>query len=98
MIKNEDIYEIIKKNTEYLYNKYDIDKYINNVEIKDKLRYIIKEKLYELNLNICNQAIYDYTYKFTKEDLKFIEKYNLYDEINEIITITSDYLKKYKNK
>ena len=96
MNNNENIYEIIKNNTEYLYNKYNIDKYIKDFEIKDKIRNIIKERLYELNLNICNQAIYDYTYKFKKEDLEFIEKYNLYEEINDIIAITSNDLKKYR--
>ena len=39
---------------------------------------ILKAKLYNLVLNLCNQVIYDFTYVLTKEDLFFIADYNNY--------------------
>lgn len=97
MIKNKNsIYCIIKEKSDYLFDKYDLAKYINDNDNKSSLEKILKQKFYELNLNICNQVIYDYTYAFSKEDLEFIEKFDLYEPIKEIIKITSEDLRKYK--
>ena len=63
---------------------------------KSNIEKIVRQTFYELNLNICNQVIYDYTYNFTKEDIEFIEKFDLYKAIQEIIQITTDDLRKYK--
>lgn len=93
-----DIYRIIEEKSNYLFDKYDLLRFVtdNNNDNKENIIKIIKQKLYELNLNICNQVIYNYTYKFTKEDLEFIEKFDLYNMIREIIQITSDDLRNYK--
>lgn len=93
---NNDIYKIIEEKSNYLFEKYNLSRFISNKENKENIIKIIKQKLYELNLNICNQYIYDYTYRFTKDDLEFIDNFDLYNIIIEIIDITSDYIKNYK--
>lgn len=96
MKKENNIYSIIEEKSNYLFDKYNLSKFIVNIDNKENIIKIIKQELYELNLNICNQVIYDYTYRFTKEDLEFIDKFNLYNAIKEIIQITSDDLRNYK--
>lgn len=97
MKKNEkNIYTIIQEKSNYLFDKYDLSKYIVDKDNKSNIEKIVRQTFYELNLNICNQVIYDYTYNFTKEDIEFIEKFDLYKAIQEIIHITTDDLRKYK--
>ena len=97
MIKNNnDIYKIIEEKSNYLFDKYNLSNLIINDDNKINIEKIIRQKLYQLNLNICNQVVYDYTYVFTKEDLKFIDEFNLYDVIKEIIQITGEDLRRYK--
>lgn len=97
MKKNEkNIYTIIQEKSNYLFDKYDLSKYIVDKDNKSNIEKIVRQTFYELNLNICNQVIYDYTYKFTKEDIEFIEKFDLYKAIQEIIQITTEDLRKYK--
>ena len=61
-----DYYESIKKKSDCLAQKV----FVVNHEI-------LKSKLYNLMLDICNPIIYDYTYTFTKEDLFFIIDYGI---------------------
>lgn len=97
MIENEkNIYAIIEQKSNYLFDKYNLSRFITNKDNKSSMEKILRQTFYELNLNICNQVIYDYTYNFTKEDLEFIEKFDLYNAIKEIIQITSKDLRKYK--
>ena len=97
MKKNEkNIYTIIQEKSNYLFDKYELSKYIVDKDNKSNIEKIVRQTFYELNLNICNQVIYDYTYNFTKEDIEFIEKFDLYKAIQEIIHITTDDLRKYK--
>lgn len=97
MKNNEkNIYTIIQEKSNYLFDKYDLSKYIVDKDNKLNIEKIVRQTFYELNLNICNQVIYDYTYKFTKEDIEFIEKFDLYKAIQEIIQITTEDLRKYK--
>ena len=97
MKNNEkNIYTIIQEKSNYLFDKYDLSKYIVDKDNKSNIEKIVRQTFYELNLNICNQVIYDYTYNFTKEDIEFIEKFDLYKAIQEIIQITTDDLRKYK--
>ena len=90
------IYSLIEEKSNYLFDKYDLTRYIINKDNKSNMEKIVRQTFYELNLNICNQVIYDYTYNFTKEDLEFIEKFDLYNAIKEIIQITGEDLRKYK--
>ena len=70
MKKNEkNIYTIIQEKSNYLFDKYDLSKYIVDKDNKSNIEKIVRQTFYELNLNICNQVIYDYTYNFTKEDI-----------------------------
>ena len=88
MKENErNIYTIIQEKSNYLFDKYDLMRIIPNKDNKSNMEKIVRQKFYELNLNICNQVVYDYTYNFTKEDIEFIEEFNLYDAIKEIIQI-----------
>ena len=90
------IYSLIEEKSNYLFDKYDLTRYIINKDNKSNMEKIVRQTFYELNLNICNQVIYDYTYNFTKEDLEFIEKFDLYNAIQEIIQIMAEDLRKYK--
>lgn len=90
------IYSLIEEKSNYLFDKYDLTRYIINKDNKSNMEKIVRQTFYELNLNICNQVIYDYTYNFTKEDLEFIERFDLYDAIQEIIQIMAEDLRKYK--
>lgn len=73
----------MKKSVKLLDEKYDYYKSVK--EKSDKLALtifkqndeILKAKLYNLVLNLCNQVIYDFTYVLTKEDLFFIADYNI---------------------
>lgn len=96
MKKEKNIYRIIQEKSNYLFDKYNLSRVITDKDNKSNIEKIIRQRFYELNLNICNQVIYDYTYNFTKEDLEFIEKFDLYNAIKEIIQLTSKDLRKYK--
>ena len=88
MKKNEkNIYTIIQEKSNYLFDKYELSKYIVDKDNKSNIEKIVRQTFYELNLN---------TYNFTKEDIEFIEKFDLYKAIQEIIHITTDDLRKYK--
>lgn len=52
---------------------------------KNKNSEIYKTQLFNLMLNICNQAIYGYTYSFNKQDIFFIIDNGI--NINEIINL-----------
>lgn len=98
MKKENNLYSIIEEKSNHLFDKYNLSRFIKDKDNKSNIEKIVRQRLYELNLNICNQAIYNYSYSFTKEDLEFIDKFDLYSEIEEIIQITSKDLIKYKNK
>lgn len=96
-MKNNNIYKIIEDKSNYLFDKYNLSRCITDIDNKLNIEEIIRQKFYELNLNICTQVIYDYKYIFTREDLEFIEKFDLYSAIREIIQITAEDLRKYKD-
>jgi len=99
MKKEKNIYAVIEEKSNYLFDKYNLSRYITNQDNKSNIENILRQKLYELNLNICNQVIYDYTYTFKLEDFEFIEKFNLYKIIEEMIQITyKDLIKIKKNR
>ncbi len=84
-------YKEIKNKTNEIYHKFNLVEYIkkdNNGRYDSLLETVVKEKLYNLILNICNQIIYDYNYVFSKDDLYFIEKFEIdkiFDYIVEFI-------------
>lgn len=98
MKKENNLYSIIEEKSNYLFDKYNLSRFIKDKDNKLNIEKIVRQRLYELNLNICNQAIYSYSYNFTKEDLEFIDKFDLYSEIKEIIQITSKDLMKYRDE
>lgn len=73
----------MKKSVKLLDEKYDYYKSVKEKSDKVALTIfkqndeILKAKLYNLVLNLCNQVIYDFTYVLTKEDLFFIADYNI---------------------
>lgn len=55
-------------------NKYYLEKINNKYDIPKEF---IVSYLFELVSNILNQEIFDYVYIFKKEDIDFVEKYNI---------------------
>lgn len=55
-------------------NKYYLKKISNKYDIPKEF---IIAYLFELVSNILNQEIFDYVYIFKKDDINFIEKYNI---------------------
>lgn len=64
--ENYDYYKAVKEKTDKL-----------SIKIFKEDNEILKSKLYNLVLNLCNQVIYDFTYILTKDDLFFIADYNI---------------------
>lgn len=64
--ENYDYYKSVKEKSDRL-----------ALQIFGKNDEILKAKLYNLVLNLCNQVIYDFTYVLTKDDLFFIADYNI---------------------
>lgn len=68
----------MKNKVKLLDEKYDYYKAVKEksdhlaLEIFGKNDEILKSKLYNLVLNLCNQVIYDFVYVLTKDDLYFI--------------------------
>lgn len=73
----------MKENVKLLDENYDYYKSVKEksdkiaLEIFGKNDEILKAKLYNLVLNLCNQVIYDFTYVLTKDDLFFLADYNI---------------------
>jgi hypothetical protein len=82
--KIKNIYEIVNQKSDFLFEKY---KLVEENNEKNDVKDILKQKLFELNMNICNSYIYNYKFQFSKEEMYFIDEYNLYDLINEFIDI-----------
>ena len=64
--ENYDYYKSVKEKSDKL-----------SIKIFGKNDEILKARLYNLVLNLCNQVIYDFTYVLTKDDLFFIADYNI---------------------
>lgn len=73
----------MKNNVKMLDENYDYYKSVKEKSDRISLKIfrkddeILKSKLYNLVLNLCNQVVYDFTYILTKEDLFFISDYNI---------------------
>lgn len=64
--ENYDYYKSVKEKSDKL-----------AIKIFGKNDEILKARLYNLVLNLCNQVIYDFTYVLTKDDLFLIADYNI---------------------
>ena len=45
--------------------------------LKDKYNVVLEQKLYQLVLNLLNQAIYDIKYEFSREDIYLITEFDI---------------------
>ncbi|MEG0873255.1 MAG: hypothetical protein RSE00_03460 [Clostridia bacterium] len=85
-----DYYNIVKKKSDELYYKYNLSRFIG-IYNKDFNTGIIdedmaKELFYNLNLNICNQVVYEYNYEYTKDDLFFISDFQIDKIFKDIVS------------
>ncbi len=73
----------MRKNVKMLEENYDYYKSVKEKTDKISLKIfkkndeILKSKLYNLVLNLCNQVIYDFTYVLSSDDLFFIADNNI---------------------
>lgn len=98
--KRYNYYIQIRKKTNEIYNKYNFVEYIkkeNNGRYDSLVETVIKEKLYNLILNICNQVIYGYNYIFSKDDLYFIETFEIDKSFDYIIEFILEDVVRMKN-
>ncbi len=92
IFKKYNYYNEIKKKSNEIYYKYNFVEHIKknqNGKYSVLLETIIKEKLYNLILNMCNQVIYDYNYVFTKDEIFFIEEF----EVDKIFSYIVEYIR-----
>lgn len=89
-INNENIYSIIEDITKELFLKEKINERLSEVEDKD----ICLQKIVELNTKLYNNYLYNNNILFTKDEINYIDKLNLYDLINEFTEKISKYVKK----
>ena len=89
-INNENIYSIIEDITKELFLKEKINERLSEVEDKD----ICLQKIVELNTKLYNNYLYNNNILFTKDEINYIDKLNLYDLINEFTEKISKYIKK----
>lgn len=75
-----DYYKKVKEKTDKMY--YNSVKKYNFKNINDE---ILKQKLFNLVINLCNQVIYDTTYTFKKDDFDFVKDYNI--NINKLLNL-----------
>lgn len=88
LFRKYNYYTEIRNKSNEIYYKYNLAEYIEkdtNGKYSNLSEVIVKEKLYNLILNICNQIIYDYNYKFTMDDILFIQKFEIDKIFNYII-------------
>lgn len=69
-------------------------KKISNEIFEEKNNDMLEQKLYNLAINICNQAVFDTTYTFTKDDLYFIADYDI--DIHLVVNELKDDVLRYK--
>jgi hypothetical protein len=96
-----DYYESIKRKSDMLFYKYSMERFIelykNNNTTNLINEEIAKEMLYNLNLNICNQCVYNYVYTYTSDDLNFITNFNIDIILKDIMNVFKDDIIKMKN-
>ena len=76
MFKNDKIKKLPKAYDYYRVVKEKTDKLSNKIFKNDNNEFL-KLRLYNLVINLCNQVIYDYNYKITKDELYLIADYNI---------------------
>lgn len=69
-------------------------KKISKKTFKEKNNDMLEQKLYNLAINICNQAVFDNRYTFTKDDLYFIADYDI--DIHLVVNELKEDILKYK--
>jgi uncharacterized protein YbcC (UPF0753/DUF2309 family) len=82
-------YKTVKEKTDKMY--YDLLKKYNFRNINDD---ILKQKLFNLVINLCNQVVYDTTYTFSQDDFDFIKDYNI--NLDKLLTFFVEDTKKAK--
>lgn len=90
------IYEIVNQKSDFLFEKYDLLQFSKQGEKNEWKANIVKQRLYELNMNICNSYLYGHKCEFSKDEMYFIEEYNLYDLIKEFTDLIAKDVEKYK--
>lgn len=75
MNKSYSYYGSVKNKTDSMFYELNFEQYMTSKEIM--LIDIYKQKFYNLILNLCNQLIYNSYYTLTKDDLLFIEKFEI---------------------
>ena len=90
-----DYYEAVKTESDEIFEEYKLHQYIKakNIDNKEKLEKIYKEKLYNILLNIINQEVYDEIYNFSKEDVEFILNFNIDKIMKDIIKRLKKYMR-----
>ena len=91
-----DYYKLIKSDAVYIFEKYNLSRFISDDVNKEFFKNIYLEKLYNLMVDISNQEIYDYKYNFKKEDVDFIMNFELDKIMYEIINMLSIRIKQEK--
>ena len=76
MLKNNKIKKLPKAYDYYKEVKEKTDKLSTKIFGSDNNEFL-KQRLYNLVINLCNQVIYDYNYKITKDELYLIADYNI---------------------